>query len=265
MEGKRTTLLLANNVSQTLLTGATLTLLAAMTSPPSAVRKALINSTIRSLQAAGIWQLLDAFYMLAAHDAQAALLNWKDPSKYLLAAVNSPTFTVDRGYDYDGTTQNLQTSDLTSWAGLTFVQDSQHAWVFPNENVIGLANANDIAIVGASQPFAIAGRNSGDNFSARGASATPDTVANTNAIGFFLQNRNNSADFIMRQNATETTKTRASSGVPTANFGVAITSGTRSDRRVAGCGFGGALSAAQRASLQSIVTNYMTAVGSPTS
>lgn len=51
-------------------------LMARMTTAPSASRARAIATLVRTLKAAGIWSKLDLLYILAAHDAQAARLNW---------------------------------------------------------------------------------------------------------------------------------------------------------------------------------------------
>jgi hypothetical protein len=74
------------------------TLFDAMTVEPSEARKAVINAAIIALQAADVWDRLDVIYFMAAHDEQASRLNWKNPGTFTLSAVNSPIFTVDRGW-----------------------------------------------------------------------------------------------------------------------------------------------------------------------
>lgn len=54
----------------------TTALLARMTTQPDATRKGHINTLIASLKAEGIWSKLDCFFMFAAHDQQAAYLDW---------------------------------------------------------------------------------------------------------------------------------------------------------------------------------------------
>lgn len=101
----------------------TRTLRAAMTVPPPPGRLWLIDQMIRQLKQYGIWQKLDVLWVLSAHDSQAARLNWKNPSSYTLTAVNSPTFTADRGYTGNGTTSYVN----TGWApnnGVNFTSTS---------------------------------------------------------------------------------------------------------------------------------------------
>lgn len=85
-----------------------LALFARMTTPPDARRKGLINTLIAGLKHAGVWSRLDAFYMLAAHTAQAACLNWVADA-YNLTPVNNPAFEVDRGYTGNGLNAYLDT------------------------------------------------------------------------------------------------------------------------------------------------------------
>ncbi|WP_062228782.1 Com family DNA-binding transcriptional regulator [Aureimonas frigidaquae] len=73
------------------------TLLARMTMAPAAARRQLISVLVADLKAAGIWARLDGFWMLAAHDAQAARLNWCSAAMDLVP-MNGPAFTQDRGY-----------------------------------------------------------------------------------------------------------------------------------------------------------------------
>jgi hypothetical protein len=115
-----------------------------MTVRPQGNRAFLISDTIRRLKAADIWAKLDVLWMLAAHDAQAARLNWKAPASFTLTAVNSPTFTADRGYAGNGTTSYLNTGWAPATNGIRYTQ---------NDGVLGAwsrtARAGaDMAIVG---------------------------------------------------------------------------------------------------------------------
>lgn len=81
----------------------TTALLAAMSVQPSAGRKTIINTAIEKLKlyetsfGVSLWDSLDYLVVGWAHDAQAARIDWKDPS-IIGTVVGSPTFTVDRGY-----------------------------------------------------------------------------------------------------------------------------------------------------------------------
>lgn len=86
----------------------TTALVARMASAPPAGRVAAIDGLIRALVAAGIWSRLDLLHVLAAHDPQAARLNWIGPA-YELAAYNSPIFAANRGFKGDGAAAYLDT------------------------------------------------------------------------------------------------------------------------------------------------------------
>ncbi len=85
-------------------------LFARMTTPPSAARKASINAAIVSLKSLGLWSKLDALYVLAAADRQAAKLNWVSTS-FDLTEIDGAnlTFTADVGFQGNGTSSKLST------------------------------------------------------------------------------------------------------------------------------------------------------------
>jgi hypothetical protein len=105
-------------------------LFAQMTVPPSNTRRALINTAILGLKSSGVWDNLDVLYVLAAHDSQAALLNWKSPGNFTAIAVNSPTFTIDKGYTGDGSTSRLRTQYTPSTNGVKFTQNDASVWAW---------------------------------------------------------------------------------------------------------------------------------------
>lgn len=81
----------------------TATYVAAMSVAPSVTRKVQLNTLIIALKAAGVWTKLTHLYIMAAHDAQAGLLNAKQPGTNTLTlgsgtGVAVPAFTLDRGY-----------------------------------------------------------------------------------------------------------------------------------------------------------------------
>lgn len=92
-------------------------IIAAMTTAPSGARKAAINTLVKSLKAGGVWDKLDSLYILAAADSQAALLDWKRLGTSA-TVTNAPTFTADRGYTFDGSTNYLDTAFTPSTQGV---------------------------------------------------------------------------------------------------------------------------------------------------
>lgn len=107
-------------------------LFARMTTSPTTLRKKAINKLIVALKVAGIWSKTDAFYVLAAADEQASLLNWKSTS-YNLTKTGSPAFEADRGFTGSLTgspnlTDYLRTGFTPSTAGGHFQQDDGALW-----------------------------------------------------------------------------------------------------------------------------------------
>lgn len=104
-------------------------LFARMTTAPDETRKGLINDLIIALKAGGSWAKYDGLHVIAAHNAQAASLNWIEDA-YPLTPVNSPTFTADRGYAGNGSTSYLEFTGYNPAAAPKHVQNSCHigAW-----------------------------------------------------------------------------------------------------------------------------------------
>lgn len=99
-------------------------LLAAMTTKPSPARIALIDRTIRSLVSSGVWAKLDIFYMLAAHDSQAATLNWKSPGTFTLSIVSAMAFAADQGFTGDASADYLDTGWTAGTDAVNYTQNS---------------------------------------------------------------------------------------------------------------------------------------------
>lgn len=106
-----------------------LALLARMTVAPSVARKWAINALVGALKTAGVWDKLDVLQVYAAHDEQAALLNWKADA--INATNNGATFTADRGFAGDAVSTWVSNGfNPTSVAG-QYALNSAHAafWI----------------------------------------------------------------------------------------------------------------------------------------
>jgi hypothetical protein len=101
--------LLAANLSGTGTLGAALTItappldvdaaayIAAMTVQPDATRQGVINALVTGLKTDGLWTKIDWLLLCLSHDAQAALVNAKTPTK-IATIVGTLPFTTDWGY-----------------------------------------------------------------------------------------------------------------------------------------------------------------------
>lgn len=84
---------------------------AAMSVQPDVTRKGLLNTMVLGLMDDGDWNSIDMLQVYAAHDAQAARVDAKLPSR-VATLVSAPTFTADRGYLCDGVASYID----TGWA-----------------------------------------------------------------------------------------------------------------------------------------------------
>ena len=71
-------------------------------------RKDLIDALIVGLKTDGIWSKLDRLWIFRAENATSALTDLK--ALAVATAVNSPTFTADRGYAGNGSTSYINTN-----------------------------------------------------------------------------------------------------------------------------------------------------------
>lgn len=116
-------------------------LVAAMTTPPTVAREAAITTLVSNLQASGVWSRLDLLYVTAAADSQAALLNWISPGNFTATPLAGPTFTADRGYTGNGTSQAIKTGWAPGTNGVNFTLNNCSAW-FWNLREIEYANGD---------------------------------------------------------------------------------------------------------------------------
>lgn len=233
-----------------------LALFARMTPEPSAARKTLINDLIVSLKNAGIWTKLDCLYVLAAHDAQAAQRNWK-ADQFNLTAVNSPTFTVDRGYTGDGSTSYLDTGWDPVNNGVNFVQNSADLFIWSRSNT-----REDKHAIGTTGAYINTWNLSIDTMSHALNAAADNSFPPGAADGLFLLSRLNSAEYHVYRNATLLgTRTVASLAPPSIDFRICASDTLFSAREYAAAGFGGGLTSTEEANLHSALNTYLVAVG----
>jgi len=243
----------------------TLTLLAAMTTQPDATRQGHINTLITSLSS--IWTKLDVLYVLAAHDNQAARLNWKNPGTLTAALVSTPTFTTDRGYAGNGTSTALNTGyNPSTFSGTQFLQNTNHMSVWSGTDVsasaqtdCGHTNARIISKSANNTAAAV------DNAAA---TATFSISGQNSSIGWTCIARQVSTQYeAVRNLATPINVTQTSAAVVSLPFYLCANAATGpvganwSTRRIQAFSAGAYLSDAERDTVYSALATYMTAVG----
>jgi len=71
---------------------------------PSGAQQTLQNTLVEDLKTAGVWDKLDALYIMANDgSSDFGRLNWASPSAFELSEVSSPTFTSNEGFKGGGT------------------------------------------------------------------------------------------------------------------------------------------------------------------
>lgn len=238
----------------------TIALLGTMSVQPTATRAGLIDALIAGLKTDGIWSLLDLFYVQAAHDSQAARLNWINPATYTCLEVASPTFTTDQGYAGNGTTSYLNTQYTPSTNAVNLAQNSATIAVWSRTAAVDkfvFGNGTSTGII------AIGTRLTGDFFSYRMNQSTTTATASTDGSGLFAASRSGaSATQGYRNGATlGAAGSAASAALPAQALNIGRVAAGFSGVQVAAAAVGANLSGAQHLALYTRLNTYMTAIG----
>lgn len=235
-------------------------LVAAMTTRPTEARIALINTLINSLKTAGVWSKLDVLWITAAHDAQAARLNWKSPGTFTLTETSSPTFTTDRGYTGNGTSSYLTTGWIPSTNGVNYTQNNASLFAWSRTSALIAAGIFGGGTVGT---FRIMPRTTGDFYAYVANDATSRGPANADGAGFFGWSRTGVSATQPYKNgvAQGAVSTVASTTLPGGQANLLRTASVFSTAEIAMAAAGAGLDATENAALYTAVAAYMTAVG----
>ena len=236
-------------------------LFARFTTPPTDTRKGQINTLIKALKTAGVWTKLDALYLMAAADSQAARQNWI-ADQYNLSAVSGPTFAADQGYTGDASAAYLDTgfNPATATSPKYLLNSASLAfWCRTNTIIAGYEAGNSTTTqlsARSAQANTVRGRLSDGTLSNFGST--------TDARGLIAINRSASNARQAYQNgASIGTDTAVSTGVTSTNL-VFLSAGSGAgfgNRQVAFGAIGGSLGATEQANLYAAINTYLTAIG----
>ena len=96
---------------------------------PSDSQKLLQNQLLLDLKDAGVWDKLDTFANFATDgSSDFALIDWKRLTQY--TAVNSPTFTANRGFTGNGASSYIDTNFNAFTQGVNYQQDNASRGLF---------------------------------------------------------------------------------------------------------------------------------------
>jgi len=94
----------------------------------SNARVSTISAFIRAEKAAGNWALTDDYWGLWAENSVQSLVSVKQ--RRLATTVNSPVFTVDRDYLFDGATNYINTGFIPSTHAVAYTGNNQRLAVY---------------------------------------------------------------------------------------------------------------------------------------
>lgn len=235
-----------------------------MTVKPGITRQLLIDKTIRDLKAVGFWDTLDCFYMLAAHDEQAALLNWKQNAFNAARVGSAAAFTPDVGWRASNVNYVNSTFTPSTATGAKYTRLSAHIALW------GLSASTDVNTGGGGQSMGVGSASSTQlTFINLGGGARATVNRNTNVAApgaelgeQYVQARGLSDRVTARHNGSaEAQAAMASPVLPTAPIwiGRRNATDTGSDGRlIRHASIGSGLYAG---SLYPIIRNYMRRVG----
>jgi len=233
---------------------------------PSIDQRVKQNTFVLALKDAGVWTKTDVLWVFATDgDSDFATLNWKTPASFQCTKVLLPTFASNQGFTGDGLVSYLNTNWAPNPDAVNFLLDSASAFNHTNTNV-------------AESSFDYGGRQStttrtqlnprnATDLASVGINSTGDTTANTNSIGFYLNNRSGAtaADHDIYKNGVLLDGTLAGSSGRT-NTPIFICGGSTSGvlelpstRQVSMVGFGGSL-LAEQAALYTAWNTYFTSL-----
>jgi hypothetical protein len=99
----------------------------------SLARLVVVDQFVFSEKAAGLWTLTDDYLGFWAENAAQALTSLKQ--RRLATAVNSPTFTADRDYTFNGTTSYIDTGFIPGSHGVSMSTHSVHIETYERTDV----------------------------------------------------------------------------------------------------------------------------------
>ncbi len=245
------------------------TAFAAMSVQPDSTRKTYYNNYIKALKNAGVWAKLDVISLYAAHDAQAALLNLKNPGTFdatLVDPTTDVTFTVDRGFTTNGTDNYVDTNFNPSTAGGAFTQNAACFGIRCLST--GQFSVTPCGWFDGTDGVSLNPRNTSDDpqFRINQASASAQSTTLSTAAAFLLANRSASnATQLYRNGAAVTVNTNPN------QTSTALNNNNLYIGRLSAAGFaaiqcastylGGSLDATENSALYTADLTYMQAVG----
>lgn len=235
----------------------------------SDARVAILNTFIRTEKASGAWALTDDYWGLWAEGEAQALTSLKQ--RRLATAVASPTFTADRGYAFNGTTQYVDTGFIPLTHAVAMGTNSVHIEAYERTNVTANTTAAGAATNGTIS-LQVRPRSGTTSSGFANAQITTFSLPSADSRGLTQIGRAGSAvgDVYGAKNGVDLSVSVVSGGVGASLPGFALyiggnnVAGTLTTPRACSVGFvscGAALTEAQRLARYNAVQAWATSVG----
>lgn len=230
----------------------------------------IVDQFIFTEKTNGTWTLTDDYLPLWAPDAASALTSLKQ--RRLAVAVNSPTFTANRDYTFNGTTNYIDTGFVPSTHAVAMTPGSVHLEVYERTNLTGGTPTALGTNSGSGRSLRIITRSSGTMLGGANSSAATFTLPSANSQGLTHAGRNGSlvTDVYAVKNGVDLAKTAdptsmgASLPADSLYIGAYNSTGTPANFRAASIGFaawGAALNGSQRLARYNAVQAMATSLG----
>jgi len=235
----------------------------------SAGRFSVVATFIAAEMASGAWWRTDDYQGLWAESAAQSLTSIKQ--RRLATATNSPTFTADRGYTFNGTTNYIDTGFTPGTHAVSMATTSVHIETYervdPGTNSVSVGCSSS-----GSRALSIRPRVAGNASVSANAGAATYTLPVSTSLGMTQTGRNGPlvTDVYGAKNGVDMTRTTdpaaagASLPVDPIAIGCLYSSGVAQSFRAASVGFvayGAALNGTQRLARYNNVQAWATAVG----
>ena len=235
----------------------------------SSGRLAIVNTFVQAEKASGAWALTDDYCCFWAENAAQALTSLKQ--RRLGTATNSPTFTADRGYAFDGATNYINTGYVPSTHALVGTVSSAHFELYERTNLSSNTYAGGV-VNSSSRTFTIRPRLTATALLSASSASGTFTLPVASSLGLSQTGRNGSlaTDVYGAKNGVDMVRTVDPTGVgaslPSNSIllGAYSNVGVAAGFRASSLGFaaiGAALSGAQRLARYNAVQAWATAVG----
>lgn len=233
--------------------------LSLMTVRPSGAVIYNLTRLIDDLTSYGIWQVMDVFAIYALHDSQASALNLTDAT-HKATFIGSPTWAAFQGFAGNGVDAALEHG--IDYAGDLphFLEHDHSLWLWCMSDKPGATI--EVGANGGGSQLALRARDS-LTASLWSCSSDRDDMSVTSGRGFMGLSRKSASGFYGFKNATATSFTRTTSGIPTSKVSVLRLSGGSvfSPNQLAWWAIGGGLTQDQGVQLYDCMRTFLIGVG----